>query len=419
MLRTVLTAACVASLLVLGTATAWAASGDLDASWSGDGRVATVVTGDASDAWDLAVQDDGKVVAVGSAGPDFQHTSWGLVRYKAGGLLDTTFGGGDGKVTTNWTPGDDEAYAVKILPNGKLLVAGQAGQNLASARYTPAGKLDSTFGGGDGKVVANLTAGLDDAWDIELLDGGQFLVAGDAGNHAVVLRYGSHGGRDMSFGTNGKATAHFSSPAKGREMAVQPNGRILVTGFLFTDPFSTFLVRFTADGHLDQSFGDNHDGKVVTLEGRDSEGWGIHLLAGGTIVLLGYANSVSGDNTTGDAVMSRFTEAGATDTSFGGGDGRVFLDLGGERDFILATARQADGKFLLAGSDGDEAVVARVKPGGTLDSSFSGDGIAKAGFAGGAQFWGLGITPSNRIVATGYLSAQGQPDKYATARFLP
>jgi uncharacterized delta-60 repeat protein len=270
MLRTVLTAACVASLLVLGTATAWAASGDLDASWSGEGRVATVVTGDASDAWDLAVQDDGKVVAVGSAGPDFQHTSWGLVRYKAGGLLDTTFGGGDGKVTTNWTPGDDEAYAVKILPNGKLLVAGQAGQNLAIARYTPAGKLDSTFGGGDGKVVANLTAGLDDAWDIELLDGGQFLVAGDAGNHMVgasvqvgvneydvgLFRFGANGQPDSSFGTDGLVTRDFGASELVTDMQRTGSKFVMSIGrFRNGHPPQMAAVRLLAGGAADTGFG--------------------------------------------------------------------------------------------------------------------------------------------------------------------
>ena len=84
----------------------------------------------------------------------------GLVRYKPGGALDPTFSG-DGKVTTNWTAGDDEAYAVKVLPNGKLLVAGQAGMNFGIARYTTAGKLDTAFGGGDGKVVTNLSPGQD------------------------------------------------------------------------------------------------------------------------------------------------------------------------------------------------------------------------------------------------------------------
>jgi hypothetical protein len=64
-------------------------------------------------------------------------------------------------------------------------------------------------------------------------------------------------------------------------------------------------------------------------------------------------------------------------------------------------------------------VVARLKPGGNLDTTFSGDGVAPAGFGGMAQFWGLALTSTNHIVASGYLSNASDPAKYATARFLP
>src|SRR5204862_8206925 len=137
-----------------------------------------------------------------------------------------------GKLTTPWTPGDDEANAVRVLPSGKLLVAGQAGTNIGIARYTSGGQLDTTFGGGDGKVVTNLTPGQDAAWDIELLPGGSFLIGGQTDTDFVVLRYSKNGTRDMGFGTNGMATAHFNQIGDGREIAVQPNGKILETGFV-------------------------------------------------------------------------------------------------------------------------------------------------------------------------------------------
>jgi uncharacterized delta-60 repeat protein len=413
------TAVFSAVLFVLGTATARAASGDLDTAWSGNGRATTVVAGTASDAWDLAVQPDDRVVVVGSAGPDFTNTSWGLVRYTPGGVLDQTLSG-DGKLTTTWTPGDDEAYAVRVLSSGKLLVAGQAGSNIGIARYTSDGKLDHTFGGGDGKVVTNLTPDQDAAWDIELLAGGKFLIGGDAGDDYVVLRYAKDGTRDMSFGTGGMATAHFADPANGREIAVQPNGKILETGFLFqqTGGFTLALVRFTGGGKPDGTFGGG-DGKVLALAGRDAEGWGIRVGSDGKILIAGYARHGDQQDSPRDAAVLRFTGAGKLDPTFGGGDGVVLSDLGDDLDFVLAMAVQGNGKLLLAGSSGDQAVVARVKPSGHLDTTFSGDGVAEAGFAGSAQFWGIGLTSSNRVVASGYLTSSPDPDKYATARFLP
>jgi uncharacterized delta-60 repeat protein len=124
-----------------------------------------------------------------------------------------------------------------------------------------------------------------------------------------------------------------------------------------------------------------------------------------------------------DAAVLGFTNAGEPDTTFGGGDGIAFAELGGDTDNVLAMVVLPNGKLLVAGSAGpktgpSEAVVARLRPNGTLDTGFSGDGVVQAGFAGTAQFWGLGLTSSNDIVATGYSYGDASPDVFSTARFL-
>jgi uncharacterized delta-60 repeat protein len=63
----------------------------------------------------------------------------------AGGDLDPRFGG-DGRVTTNLTPGYDSANDVAIQPDGKIVVAGVADGRFALVRYNPDGTLDRTFG---------------------------------------------------------------------------------------------------------------------------------------------------------------------------------------------------------------------------------------------------------------------------------
>jgi uncharacterized delta-60 repeat protein len=350
--------------------------------------------------------------------------NWAVLRYKLNGTLDPNFGGGDGKVTTAWTPEDDEAYAVKILPNGKILVAGQAGSNIAIARYTPNGTLDSAFGGGDGKVVTDVTPQQDSVWDIELLAGGRFLAGGEAGGDFAVLEYGSNGGLISSFGNGGiaKMSSH-NAPMYGREIAVQANGKILETGHISSGAsYAIALARFTADGHRDTTFGGDHSGLVVALVDRDAEGWGIDALPGGQILLAGYGQNGDQQDSPLDAAVLRFTNAGEPDTTFGGGDGIAFADLGDTVDYVLAMVVLPSGKLLVAGSEGpktgpSDAVVARLRPNGTLDTAFSGDGVAHARFAGTAQFWGIGLTSSNAIVASGY-SYDPDPDVFATARFL-
>jgi uncharacterized delta-60 repeat protein len=421
-------AACIAGVtglvVALGTVSAWAAPGGLDHSFSGDGRATASFSGDLSDAWDLAVQPDDKVLVVGGVEPAEPNWDWGVLRYKPNGTLDPTFGGGDGKVTTAWTSGDDEAFAVKLLPSGKILVAGQAGTDIAIARYTKAGHLDGTFGGGDGRVVTDVTPQQDSAWDIELLAHGQFLVGGQAGSDFAVVKYGPKGGPVASFGNGGIAKLHSHNGGLfGREIAVQSNGKILETGFAEGANFAIALARFTADGHRDTTFGGSHDGLAIALEGGDAEGWGIEPLSGGKVLVIGYGKNGNQQDSPLDAAVVRFTNAGEEDPTFGGGDGVVFSDLGGDTDNVLATAVLPSGKLLVAGSEGPKgqpygAVVARLKPNGTLDTSFSGDGVAHAGFAGNSQFWGLGVTSSNAVVATGFAYDTPAPDTFATARFL-
>jgi uncharacterized delta-60 repeat protein len=133
-------------VLVVGSGSARAAAGDLDHTFSGDGRVTTLVADKLTDGWDVGVQSDGKTVVVGGVQMGATNWDWALARYRPNGTLDPTFGnGGDGTVRTGWTAGDDEAYALRILPSGKFLVAGQADEDVAIARYTSTGHLDSTF----------------------------------------------------------------------------------------------------------------------------------------------------------------------------------------------------------------------------------------------------------------------------------
>ena len=142
----------VLRLIVLATATlalplalpgvAQAASGDLDPTFGTGGKVTTDFNGNDDEAHGLVIQADGKLVAAGfaktSRGEDFA-----LARYNPNGTLDTTFGTG-GKVTTDFNGGDDQAFALVLQGDGKLVAAGttkagftynRTGEDFALARY--------------------------------------------------------------------------------------------------------------------------------------------------------------------------------------------------------------------------------------------------------------------------------------------
>ena len=150
-----LVAAATAFALVLVTA-AGAAAGDLDTSFGNDGKVFTNLGSGTEFTSDAALQANGKIVVAGVNAPVAGSPDFAVLRYDRIGTLDPTFGTG-GVVLTDIASSFDFAHAVAIQPNGKIVVAGNAGSDFALARYNADGSLDSSFGSG-GKVVTDLAS---------------------------------------------------------------------------------------------------------------------------------------------------------------------------------------------------------------------------------------------------------------------
>ena len=107
-------------------------------------------------AYSVAIQSDGKIVAAGDSN-NGSNSDFALVRYNTDGSLDTSFDS-DGKVTTAIGSGTDEAYSVAIQSDGKIVAAGYSnnGSNndFALVRYNTDGSLDTSFDS-DGKVTTD------------------------------------------------------------------------------------------------------------------------------------------------------------------------------------------------------------------------------------------------------------------------
>jgi uncharacterized delta-60 repeat protein len=167
------------------------ADGSLDGSFGADGKVVTDVGGYPDFANAVAVQPNGKVVAVGSSGTATADSDFAVTRYNSNGTLDTDFGSG-GKVTTDFrgvgTP--DVAYAAAVEPNGRIVAAGETlaarrfFPDFAVARYNTDGSADTTFGSG-GQVITNFGLG-SLAWAVAVQRDGK-IVAGGQGSPATNL----------------------------------------------------------------------------------------------------------------------------------------------------------------------------------------------------------------------------------------
>ena len=139
--------------------------------------------GTGGNAFDVAIQSDGKIVAVGWGLHDFA-----VARYNTNGSLDTTFGTG-GKVETDFgQQNEDDAYALAIQPDGKIVVVGDTAVTVGSvtsnvfamARYNTNGTLDSSFGPNGNGLVTTKILGNDDASSVVIQPDGKIVVAGSA-----------------------------------------------------------------------------------------------------------------------------------------------------------------------------------------------------------------------------------------------
>ncbi len=241
----------------------YTANGTPDASFSGDGKLTTSFpAGSYQGAQGVAIQDDGKIVVAGDAWGT-PSLDFAIARYKPNGRLDPAFGGGDGEVTVDWHGDADSAGAVALHGN-RIVAAGYAGTGVSLEtdfgllELTPEGDLDSGFGGGTGKVQTDFggSSGPDYGNSIALYPGNRIMVGGigDSTNFAVA-RYNADGSPDPTFSGDGKRLTGFGGSQQfGTSLAVLPSGRIVQGGEAFVpgagrDEFA--IAQYTISGTLD------------------------------------------------------------------------------------------------------------------------------------------------------------------------
>ena len=181
------------------SAVAIAAAGDLDTSFSGDGKQMTDFGFGADDAAsDVVIQADGKIVAAGTAAGGATGNDFALARYNPNGSLDPSFSG-DGRKRLSFG-GDERAFGMAIQANGKIVVVGRAGpadDDFAIARFNPSGSLDPSFSG-DGKQTTHFAGG-DGALGVAIKADGKIVVVGSqCADNCVfaIARYNPNGSLD-------------------------------------------------------------------------------------------------------------------------------------------------------------------------------------------------------------------------------
>lgn len=422
--RPSLTLLAAALLLAVSSLPVSAAPGNLDTSFSANGQVTTAYGTDAQ--VDAVAMQGNKIVAGGMATKATEDMA--LVRYTSGGNLDGTFGR-NGRVRIDF--GDDDAIEdLVVLGNGKILAVGVAeapGGNgrFGIVRFTPDGKLDKTFGGGDGVVKTGFGELSSWAAAVVPLSNGRFAVAGGSGDpggtRLAVARYRADGRLDRRFSRDGKVLTGFWSGAENSAVVdlVRYGTTDLIVAVVQTMDdggagVDVGLARYLASGKLDPLFGGG-DGKAV----RDFYTWdyvNAATLQRNNFLLVGGYADIGGE---WDAYFVRFNASGNLDSAWGGGDAVVSHDIGGTALEYWDDLVGAGAKTIAVGQvDGDAAVI-RILKSGALDSTFGSGGAAITPFAGGDSLVQAVTLQSNgRIVAGGRAPATLAADGFAVERLL-
>lgn len=378
-----------------------------------------------------------------------------LCRYNSDGSLDETFGC-DGKVSTDirYDGNDDYANALVIDSQNRIIVCGyteQCHDKITVVRYKVNGRLDCSFGC-DGAAVVSIrnsknARGL--ALTLDSYD--RILVCGytDTCNDSnfAIIRLNNCGYLDNSFGVCGKVETDIHYDISGVDISgnddyatgivVDSQDRIVVSGVTTNNNNNTVLsdgadfvvVRYTACGHLDTSFGPQQTGMVVTDISNNRWDMGSFCqIAKTTIgidskdrIVLG-GNTFSSCETEMDFAVVRYDTSGNLDSTFGTNGVQITDIWCGNWDVANAMVIDDQDRIVLVGYTAkchDEFAIVRYDVSGNLDSSFGYCGSGKVVtdvIDDDARATSVSIDSHNKLVVGGY-GYKCDKNRFVVARY--
>jgi uncharacterized delta-60 repeat protein len=352
--------------------------GTLDSTFGGNGTVRIRFTSQSTEmANGAALQSDGKIIVVGSSYIDY--VAFGVARFDTNGSLDDTFGSyGTVRTYLNGSnAANDVAYSTAVQTDGKIVVAGKTHYlfNYAQfgvVRYKANGTLDSTFGtNGITRFFINAGDGLDDVCHaVALQKDGKIVLAGSCYKYTDSTRYNFalarlrvNGTLDTTFGNQGTVFTPLSngglySTTDGDvalSVALQQDGKIVAAGYSLDQygHYAFAVVRYDTLGTLDTTFGLDRNGIVRTHiiggDGTGDFGKAVVIQPNGKIVVAGSSSDALNQVLYG---IARYNANGVLDYMFGAlgsGSVRESINGGSAHDDARAVALQNDGKIVLAG----------------------------------------------------------------------
>ncbi|MBN2578525.1 MAG: hypothetical protein JXB10_05990 [Pirellulales bacterium] len=397
-------------------------NGNFDASFDIDGMAITDFSTGLDDyAYSMAVQNDDKIVLLGSTETSDNVQQVALVRYNVDGSLDADFDG-DGRLQVSViSHAAQQATNCELQADGKLVVLAGWGSDWRIARFTmgstpieasdtlevtdndvptltltiAAPSVSEAAGPGattatvtrdpvsadplvvylsssdtsEAEVPASVTIPGNqasttfaiDAVDDDLVDGIQVVTitaSNEPGGASIEL--------DSSFGSGGSVatTLYTNYAVPHNDIAVQPDGKIVAACGISGNNYAWRVIRLNSDGSMDPSFGTN--GVVdTTFPSQKPLPNKILIQPDGKIVVGGSLNTTV-------SALARYNADGSLDLAFGNGGIANFYS----NQWIVDMALRPDGKILLALQQNGPLYlkVACLDNYGALDPSFGDSG---------------------------------------------
>lgn len=214
-----------------------------------------------------AFQPDNKII-LGGFKPSIS-TDFAVLRLNADGSIDTSFGT-NGEVATDFSTGNDSLFGMALQTDGKIVAVGRTDQSFiarsALARYSSDGSLDTSFGVG-GKVVSPSPNNFDELRAVLIQGDGKILTGGSTNAGLLVARYNSDGTFDQTFGSGGRAVIAVGDLVPTvKSLAIQSDGKIIAAGLVFNfDTGLDFVLVRLQGATFDLCLRDDSSGNILQV----------------------------------------------------------------------------------------------------------------------------------------------------------
>lgn len=371
----------------------------------------SALTRDAANA--VAVQSDNKTLVFGR---DINTDKAILMRLTPQGVLDATFGSG-GYVSVAFGTIKNYGFDVAVAADGKIVVTGYGTTNnktnIGVMRFNTNGQIDATFGDAGKTTLA--IRDLDFGKSLAILPDGKILVAGDSGGSIVVAKLLTNGKLDETWGNSGFSGFEFSSEtAFVNKILIDAQGRIVVVGEVDLDgapngATDMFWYRMKANGSEDLPL------KRVGEKGIYEVCWDAAIEANGKFILVGNKNTpgAPGGSDVLESIIYRLNADGVKEGTFT----RDFGPLLSEQ--LRSVVIEKTGRIVVGGNVSFEALIFRLESNLTLSSPTSQFVTNYQVNVGSSQdqFNDALINKNGQIVLGGYSTVSGGNTNFLVARY--